>query len=117
MPVFLLAGRDELAREQSVEQPGALDLVLILRPRVELPAQLDAEVVPHPLRIKFEIVANLDGAGGGEEAAEGGEGFGGARAFSSSRVVAVAGEPVEVDDVDGLAGRGELDEADAPLEG
>ncbi len=117
MSILLLARRDELAGEQRVEESAALDFDAVGRARVEVSTQLDAEVVPDPLRVELKVVADLDRAHGGEQAAERRERLVGACALPAGGVVAFAGEGVEVEDVGGLAGRGELDEADSALEG
>ena len=107
--VFLLARRDELAGEQRVEESAALDLVPDARARVVVAAQLDAEEVSDPLRVEVRVVRDLDGARRREQTAQGFE-------RRVARGISVRRESVEVEEVD-RAGRGELHEAHAPLEG
>ena len=85
MTLFDVAGADELARQQRVEQS----------------AEIDAEIVLDELRVELRVVRDLDRARRFEQTAQRRERF-------TSRVA--VGEVIEVDDVDAIRGR-ELDQS------
>ncbi len=83
MTVLSIASRNNLARQQRVVQSAALHLFLRAGPGIESAAQLYAQVMTGPLRIKFAVVRNLDGARRREQAAQGRERFSGQRLFGA----------------------------------